>query len=252
MKELSVRIRNLSKVYSYNPKIKQNIRERFFDNGDVPVAKNITALENINIDVEFGNVLGIIGDNGSGKSTLLKIISGITHPTSGTIEITGRVASILEVGTGFHPDLTGKENIFLSGALMGMSKDEISEKFETIVKFSEIGNYIDLAVKHYSSGMFMRLAFSVVAHLNSDLILLDEVFSVGDFSFRQKSLKKVIELSKSNRTLILVSHDLNSLERVCDHILHLQSGRMVDFGQVTDVVSKYVEKKILSTIAQEQ
>lgn len=253
MNDLAIHIRDLSKVYTYNPKMHQNLRERFADRKSPAGGnKEIVALKNINLDVQKGSVLGIIGDNGSGKSTLLKIISGITQPSSGFVEIEGRVASILEVGTGFHPDLTGTENIFLSGALMGMARDEIQANYDTIVNFSEIGDYINMAVKHYSSGMFMRLAFSVVAHLNADIVLLDEVFSVGDFSFRQKSLKKVMELSKSERTLILVSHDLHSLERACDHILHLQSGRMVNFGPVTDVVSRYVEAKILNTISRDE
>lgn len=250
--DIAIQIRDLSKVYHYNPKLNQNFRERFFDSKQMPESKSITALKDINIDIESGTVLGIIGDNGSGKSTLLKVISGITQPTTGSVRIEGRVASILEVGTGFHPDLTGKENIFLSGALMGMPKDEIWAKFDNIVQFSELDSYIDLAVKHYSSGMFMRLAFSVVAYLKSDIVLLDEVFSVGDFTFRNKSLDKVIEMSKSDRTMIMVSHDMNSLQRTCDHILELSNGRMTNFGPVSKVVSNYVETKILSTIDNEQ
>jgi len=177
--------------------------------------KEIFALKNINFVVEEGDVFGIVGPNGSGKSTLLKILSRITLPTTGKAVIDGRVSSLLEVGTGFHPELTGRENVFLNGSILGMRRNEIKSRFDEIVEFSGVEKFIDTAVKHYSSGMYVRLAFSVAAHLEPEILLVDEVLSVGDLAFQEKSLGKMKEVAGSGRTILFVSHNLAAVRQLC-------------------------------------
>src|SRR5438270_5253208 len=173
------------------------------------------ALKDVSFDVRQGEVLGIIGRNGAGKSTLLKLLSQITAPTQGCIKMKGRVASLLEVGTGFHPDLTGRENVFLNGTILGMKRWEISAKFDEIVAFAEIEQFIDTPVKHYSSGMFVRLAFAVAAHLEPEILFIDEVLAVGDIAFQKKCLGKVTEVSRAGRTVLFVSHNMAAVENLC-------------------------------------
>ncbi|CAN5303024.1 N/A [soil metagenome] len=199
------------------------------------------ALNNISFQLKQGEVLGIIGPNGSGKSTLLKMISGITKPSSGAISIRGRLASILDVGTGFHPDLSGRENVFLRGELLGMQKGTINKLFDEIVAFSGIGSFIDTPVKHYSSGMFLRLAFSIIIHLDVDILVLDEVLSVGDESFRNKCQQKINDIAKSReKTLVIVSHDLHSLYNFSpDSILILGKGQIQFHGGPEEALDKY-------------
>jgi lipopolysaccharide transport system ATP-binding protein len=197
------------------------------------------ALKDVSIDVKEGQILGLIGRNGSGKTTLLKILSRITRPTKGTAEIRGRVGSLLEVGTGFHPELTGRENTYLSGAILGMSKQEITRKFDEIVAFAELEKFIDTPVKHYSSGMYMRLAFAVAAHLEPEIMLVDEVLAVGDIRFQKKCLGKMDDVARAGRTVVLVSHQLNQIRRLCQRSIWMDAGEVRQNGVTAEVVSSY-------------
>lgn len=199
------------------------------------------ALKNLNFEVKKGEIIGIIGGNGAGKSTLLKILSQITPPTTGEIKIRGRVGSLLEVGTGFHPELSGRENVFLNGAILGMKKSEISEKFNDIVEFAGIQKFIDTPVKYYSSGMYVRLAFSVAAHMEPDILIVDEVLAVGDVEFQKKCLGKMEEVTKKDgRTILFVSHNLDAIERLCTRTILLKKGEVVKFGETSEVVNYYL------------
>jgi len=197
------------------------------------------ALKDVSFDVEHGDVIGIVGRNGSGKSTLLKILSRITEPTEGRAEVRGRVGSLLEVGTGFHPELTGRENVFVNGAILGMGRRETQRKFDEIVAFADVDRFIDTPVKHYSSGMQMRLAFAVAAHLEPELLLIDEVLAVGDAAFQQKCLGKMKEVHSLGRTVLLVSHQMNQLRRLCTRALWLSQGGVVQCGPAKDVIAAY-------------
>jgi len=199
------------------------------------------ALRDLSFDIQQGNRIGIIGRNGAGKSTLLKILSRITEPTSGRITIRGRVASLLEVGTGFHPELTGRENIFLNGAILGMSRSEIRRKFDEIVAFAEVEKFLDTPVKRYSSGMYVRLAFAVAAHLEPEILIVDEVLSVGDIQFQRKCLGKMEDVSKNEgRTIVFVSHDLNSVSKLCNTAFLLNKGTCIQAGEVNSVINTYL------------
>ena len=197
------------------------------------------ALKDVSLEVKEGEVLGLIGRNGAGKTTLLKILSRITRPTEGWAEIRGKVRSLLEVGTGFHPELTGRENAYLSGAILGMGKREIDRKFDEIVAFAEIEKFIETPVKHYSSGMYMRLAFSVAAHLEPDILLVDEVLAVGDINFQKKCLGKMGEVARAGRTVVLVSHQLNQIRRLCERVAWVDRGSIRQSGATHEVVSAY-------------
>jgi lipopolysaccharide transport system ATP-binding protein len=204
-------------------------------------AKNETfwALKDVSLEVHEAVVLGLIGRNGAGKTTLLKILSRITCPTTGWAEIHGRVGSLLEVGTGFHPELTGRENTFLSGAILGMNKREIKRKFDEIVAFAELEKFIDTTVKHYSSGMYVRLAFAVAAHLEPEILLVDEVLAVGDFNFQKKCLGKMGDVARAGRTVMLVSHQLNQIRRLCHRVVWIDGGSIRQDGPTHEVVSAY-------------
>lgn len=197
------------------------------------------ALKDVSLEVREGEVLGLIGRNGSGKTTLLKILSRITRPTDGWAEIHGRMGSLLEVGTGFHAELTGRENTFLSGAILGMSKGEIERKFDEIVSFAELEKFIDTPVKHYSSGMYVRLAFAVAAHLEPEILLVDEVLAVGDIKFQRKCLGKMGDVARAGRTVILVSHQLNQIRRLCHRAVWLEGGQVRQVGPTAQVVNAY-------------
>ncbi len=197
------------------------------------------ALKDVSLEVRESEVLGLIGRNGAGKTTLLKILSRITWPTDGHAEIRGRVGSLLEVGTGFHPELTGRENTYLSGAILGMSKKEIDAKFDSIVDFAEIEKFIDTPVKHYSSGMFVRLAFAVAAHLEPDILLVDEVLAVGDISFQKKCLGKMGDVAHGGRTVVFVSHQMNQIRRLCQRAVWFDAGHIRGNGPTAEVVSAY-------------
>lgn len=198
------------------------------------------ALKELSFDIQEGDRLAILGRNGAGKSTLLKLLSRITEPTSGSIQIRGRIACLLEVGTGFHPDLTGRENIFLNGAIMGMRYDEIKTKFDEIVAFADVEKFLDTPVKRYSSGMFMRLGFSVAAHLNTEILIIDEVLAVGDMQFQEKCLKKITEMGEQGGTVIFVSHSINSVLSLCSKGLFLEKGRLVSYEPIKECVSRYI------------
>lgn len=203
-------------------------------------SNSFCALENINLKIKKGSVVGVIGRNGAGKSTLLKILSKITSPTGGTIKMKGRVASLLEVGTGFHPELTGRENIFLSGSILGMTKKEISQTFESIVDFAGVRKFIDMPVKRYSSGMQVRLGFAVAAHLSAEILLIDEVLAVGDIAFQKQCLGKINEVSDSGRTIIFVSHDLGAIQQLCDKTLVLNQGEVQYYGETKSAIENYI------------
>ncbi len=199
------------------------------------------ALKDISFEVNKGEVLGIIGSNGAGKSTLLKLLSEITSPTEGIIKIKGQIASLLEVGTGFHPELTGRENIFLNGAILGMTKKEIRNKFDEIVSFAGVERYIDTPVKRYSSGMYVRLAFAVAAHLEPEILIIDEVLAVGDAEFQKKCLGKMKDVSqKEGRTILFVSHNMQAVNNLCNKVLWLNQGRIMEIGETASIISKYL------------
>jgi lipopolysaccharide transport system ATP-binding protein len=210
----------------------------------INVKEDFWALRNVNLEIKKGEVIGIIGHNGAGKSTLLKILSQITPPTEGEITIRGRVGSLLEVGTGFHPELTGRENIFLNGAILGMTKKEMEKKFDAIVEFAGIGKFLDTPVKYYSSGMYVRLAFSVAAHLEPDILIVDEVLAVGDAEFQKKCLGKMDEITKEEgRTIIFVSHNMGAIEKLCNKCVLLKNGTVVKTGSPRDVIDYYLNKQ---------
>jgi lipopolysaccharide transport system ATP-binding protein len=198
------------------------------------------ALKNINLTIEQGEALGIIGRNGAGKSTLLKILSRVTAPTCGEVKIRGRISSLLEVGTGFHPELTGRENIYLNGAILGMNKVEVSRKFDEIVNFAEIEQFIDTPVKRYSSGMYVRLAFAVAAYLESEILVVDEVLAVGDHEFQKKSLGKMGNIGQEGRTVLFVSHNLQSIRRLCPRVIWLNAGEFMESGPSDNVIEHYL------------
>ena len=204
-----------------------------------PVDEIMWALTDVSFEVMPGEVMGIIGPNGAGKSTLLSILSRIISPTSGRVELYGRVGSLLEVGTGFHPDLSGRENVYLNGAVLGMKRREIDAKFDEIVAFSGVEKFIDTAVKHYSSGMYVRLAFAVTAHLDPEILIIDEVLAVGDASFQKKCLEKMHEITNSGRTVLFVSHALAMVTTFCKHAILLEGGRTAMIGSATEVAEFY-------------
>ena len=202
------------------------------------LSKKFHALRDLSIDVEHGETVALLGLNGSGKSTLLKHISGVMLPDSGTVRTGGRVAGLIEVGAGFHPDLSGRDNVYLNGAILGMTEAQIKEKFDSIVEFAEIGEFIDTEVKFYSSGMYLRLAFSVAVHTDPDVFLVDEILAVGDEPFQKKCLAKIKELAAAGKTLIVVSHDLDLVAHVCERGVLLEHGSVVMDGPVGDVISR--------------
>ena len=199
------------------------------------------ALKDVSLDVREGEVLGLIGRNGAGKTTLLKVLSRITKPTAGWAEIHGRVGSLLEVGTGFHPELTGRENTFLSGAILGMGKNEITRKYDEIVAFAELEQFINTPVKHYSSGMYVRLAFAVAAHLEPEILFVDEVLAVGDAAFQKKCLGKMGNVSRQGRTIVFVSHNMTALQKLCTRVVWLNDGRVIDSGDPRKVIDHYLQ-----------
>ena len=204
----------------------------------------VWALQDINFEVKQGEVLGIIGRNGAGKSTLLKILSRTTSPTTGSVKIKGRVASLLEVGTGFHPELSGRENIFLNGAILGMTKQEIKNRFDKIVDFAGVERYIDTPVKRYSSGMYVRLAFGVAAHLEPEILIVDEVLAVGDTEFQKKCIGKMDEVSKQGRTVLFVSHQLGTIAQLCKSVILMNQGTILKKGKTDDIIDAYLKLQI--------
>ena len=259
-----IRIQNLSKRFHIvpheAPRLRYpTLRESLVRAVRAPLARmrrnenserdTIWALKDVSFEVRPGEVLGIIGSNGAGKSTLLKILSRIIEPTTGRVEIYGRVQSLLEVGTGFHPDLTGTENVYLNGAILGMKRREISRIFDQIVAFAGVEKFLDTPVKHYSSGMYLRLAFAVAAHLDPDILIVDEVLAVGDAGFQQKCLGKMDDVTRSGRTVLFVTHDLRMVLNLCPHAILLKDGKIHSSGSSEEVVGKY--NAMLSVASQE-
>ena len=201
----------------------------------------IWALRDVSFEVQPGEVIGVIGRNGAGKSTLLKILSRVIRPTVGEVDVYGRIGSLLEIGTGFHPELSGRENIYLNGAIIGMRRDEIKKKFDEIVAFAEVERFLDTPIKYYSSGMYLRLAFAVAAHLESEIIFLDEVLAVGDEAFRQKCLWKMKEVSRAGRTVFFVSHDLLTVQKLCGRVFLIESGQLLNDGPAEAAVTNYLK-----------
>ena len=240
-----IEVRNLSKKYHLGAIGATSLREEFSRYWDRlrgvphPDRQDFWALRDVSFDVQPGEVVGVIGRNGAGKSTLLKILSRITEPTSGSATLRGRVASLLEVGTGFHPELTGRENVFLNGAILGMTRAEVKRKFDEIVAFAEVEQFIDTPVKRYSSGMYVRLAFAVAAHLDPEILIVDEVLAVGDAQFQQKCLAQMREEAESGRTILFVSHQFNAMVQFCQRCVRLHEGRLVDEGSPISVVTRY-------------
>ena len=236
--------RKYRSLYKFNELEKQNA-----GNTDIDCLDILWALKKVSFEVKKGEVIGIIGSNGAGKSTLLKILCKITRPTIGRAEITGRVSSLLEVGTGFHPELTGRENIYLNGTILGMRKREIDEKFQNIVSFSGIEKFIDTPVKRYSTGMKVRLAFSVAAHLDPEILIVDEVLAVGDADFQKKCLNKMDDVGKSGRTVLFVSHNLQAVARLCPRSILLEHGQIIDDGPSHKIISNYLNSEMGTSAA---
>ena len=227
----------------------QAIRHPFSPNREKTDVEEFWALKDVDLEIKEGDRVGIIGRNGAGKSTLLKILSRITEPTTGRVSIKGRVASLLEVGTGFHPELTGRENIFLNGAILGMTRYEIRRKFDEIVAFAEVEKFLDTPVKRYSSGMYVRLAFAVAAHLEPEILLVDEVLAVGDAQFQKKCLGKMGEVTKDSRTILFVSHNLGAIKSLCKTALLLSNGQLEYSGNVGEVIDMYIRDFENNTLA---
>lgn len=255
--EIMLKVENVSKIYKLGEIGGTTLRDELQRLGakirhkpdptkkvgakDYNKGEKFKALDNVSFEVKKGERIGIIGHNGAGKSTLLKLISRVTGPTSGNIYMNGRVASMLEVGTGFHPELTGRENVYMNGAILGMTKKEIDAKMEDIIEFSEVRQFIDTPVKRYSSGMYVKLAFSVAAHLDSEIMIMDEVLAVGDVAFQNKCLNKMKEVSEQEeRTILYVSHNMKTITELCDKVLVLSCGRIVYYGDVDTGISFYL------------
>lgn len=246
----AIEVSGISKCYTINHKNKASYSTLKDDLANIvraPLGKRIEsteekfwALKNVSFEVPKGEIFGVIGKNGSGKSTLLKILSRIVDPTEGSIKIRGRVASLLEVGTGFHPELTGRENIYFNGSMLGMSRQEITSKFQEIVDFSEIEKFIDTPVKFYSSGMYVRLAFAVAAHLDPEILILDEVLAVGDAAFQQKSMKKILSTMTEGRTVLFVSHSMGAIRQLCTNGVLLKEGRVEASGNIGKIIDRYM------------
>jgi len=209
--------------------------------GGEKAVETFWALQNIDLEIKKGETIGIIGPNGSGKSTLLKLIAGVSKPTSGTVTVNGRIAPLIELGAGFHPELTGRENVFLNGVILGMSRKEIKAKFKEIIDFAELWDFIDQPVKHYSSGMYLRLAFAVAIHTDPEILLVDEILAVGDEAFQGKCFRKIEEMKNNNVTIIMVTHSLDSVEKYCDRAMLLRHSEIIMIGKVNEVLEKYKE-----------
>lgn len=262
MPDVAVRISNLGKAYQIQEQSREKQRyktlreemlewpRRLLSSGSVK-SREFWAVKNLSLEIHQGEVVGIIGRNGAGKSTLLKLLSNITQPTRGRIELYGRVGSLLEVGTGFHPELTGRENIFLNGAILGMSKAEIRRNFDDIVAFAEVEKFLDMPVKRYSSGMYVRLAFAVAAYLETEILIVDEVLAVGDAAFQRKCLDKMEAVGQNGRTVLFVSHNMPAITRLCQRAVLLNHGELLQDGSPHQIVSSYLRSGIGTTASRE-
>lgn len=240
--KIAIKVSNLSKKYSIGKQKDGSLKESLaglFQSAETK-GDEFWAIKDVSFEINKGDVIGIIGKNGAGKSTLLKILSQITKPTEGRIEINGRIASLLEVGTGFHPELTGRENIYLNGTILGMTRKEVKAKFDEIVAFSGVEKFIDTPVKHYSSGMYVRLAFAVAAHLEPEILIIDEVLAVGDAEFQKKCMGKMKEVAGQGRTVIFVSHNINAIQNLCEKGIFLADGVIISCDNIDAVITKYL------------
>lgn len=247
MSDIAISVRNLSKLYRLGAARKpyKTFRESLtevFNKKKSSVSTDLWALKDVSFDIKKGEVFGVIGRNGAGKSTLLKILSRIAEPSEGEIDLYGRVGSLLEVGTGFHPELTGRENIYLNGAILGMKRLEINKKFDEIIAFAELEKFLDTPVKHYSSGMYMRLAFAVAAHMDTEILLVDEVLAVGDAEFQKKCLGKMSDVAKTGRTVLFVSHNLSAIQQLCAKVIFLEKGQVKVVDDSASVIQKYLSE----------
>ena len=242
MKEMAISIENVKKSFKIYKDKGFTLKERvlFFKSRNAYVKNNI--LKGISFNIEKGDILGIVGKNGSGKSTLLKLITRIIYPDSGSIKINGKVSSLIELGAGFHPDMTGRENIYINASIYGLTKKEIDSKLDTIIKFSELEEFIDSPIRTYSSGMYMRLAFSVAINVEAEILLIDEILSVGDASFQAKCFKKMQELKDSGITIVIVSHDLHTMKELGNKVIWIESGKIKESGDAETVISKYLNE----------
>ena len=256
-----IKVENLSKRYQLGGPTSSysTVRETIMDAARGMFRRNtngsertLWALKDVSFEVKPGEVIGVIGRNGAGKSTLLKVLSRITEPTKGKVELYGRVASLLEVGTGFHPELSGRENVYLNGSILGMRKTEIERKFDEIVDFAEIEKFIDTPVKRYSSGMYVRLAFAVAAHLEPEILVVDEVLAVGDYAFQQKCLNAMKDITTHGRTVLFVSHNLGAINRLCQTCILLDQGQIIDSGVTSSVVTTYMSSALSQRAQYEQ
>lgn len=241
MKEIAISVENVEKSFKIYKDKGFTLKERilFFKSRNAYVKNNI--LRGISFDIEKGDILGIVGKNGSGKSTLLKLITKIIYPDSGNIKINGKVSSLIELGAGFHPDMTGRENIYINASIYGLTKKEIDSKLDTIIKFSELEEFIDSPIRTYSSGMYMRLAFSVAINVEAEILLIDEILSVGDANFQAKCFRKMQELKNSGITIVIVSHDLHTMEKLCNKVIWIESGKIKRNGIPNEVLKEYIE-----------
>ncbi|MBQ3475192.1 MAG: ABC transporter ATP-binding protein [Bacilli bacterium] len=236
----AIRIRNLYKDFKINTDKPRTLKERllFFKRNKV---ERITILKNINLDIEKGETVALIGTNGSGKSTLLKLMTKIIYPTKGTIKTQGKLTSLLELGAGFHPDFTGRENIYFNAAIFGLTKAEIERRLDQIIEFAELGDFIDNPVRTYSSGMYMRLAFSIAINVDAEILLIDEILAVGDQHFQDKCFAKLEELKKSDKTIVIVTHNLDQVKHLCNRAIWIKDGIVEMDGKPKEVVEKYLE-----------
>jgi len=241
---VSIRFKDVTKTFKIYQNKSYSIKEMFINfllrKNKLEVQK-YPVLTNVNFDIKQGETIGIIGQNGTGKSTTLKLITKILYPDKGEIETNGKISSLLEVGAGFQPDMTGRENVYLYGSILGIAKKDIESKYNTIVEFSEVEEFMDTAVKNYSSGMYMRLAFSVAIHVDPEILVIDEVLAVGDAGFQKKCINKIKEFKNNGKTIVFVSHDMNSIKMICDRVFFIKKGGHMIEGSVDDMVNLYNE-----------
>jgi lipopolysaccharide transport system ATP-binding protein len=249
MSDVAISVEGISKKYLIGHQVATSLSDRvrsLIGKKMIGSEEEFWALKDVSFEIKKGEAIGIIGKNGAGKSTLLKILSRITYPTTGRFEMNGRVSSLLEVGTGFHPELSGRENIFLNGTILGMSRREVKEKFDEIVDFSGVSKFLDTPVKHYSSGMYVRLAFAVAAHLEPEILIIDEVLAVGDAEFQKKCIGKMDEVAKQGRTVIFVSHNMSAVENLCTRGILIDSGYIKSIDNIHDTVNQYLNLEKVS------
>ena len=238
--EYAIRVKNLYKDFKWNSDKPGTLKEKLLFSKRNKIIK-VHILKDIDLDIKKGETVALIGTNGSGKSTLLKLMTKIIYPTKGNIKVNGKLTSLLELGAGFHPDFTGRENIYFNAAIFGLTKQEIEKRLNTIIEFSELGEFIDSPVRTYSSGMYMRLAFSIAINVDAEILLIDEILAVGDQHFQEKCFKKLHELKESDTTIVIVSHNLDQVKDLCNRAVWIKDGRIQMDGKPAEVIDKYLE-----------